>query len=269
MRIGTMIAVGSIIPLLVLGSCTTGHYITVPENNEGVLISKPWFGSGGYYPTTVKGPGSTFTWGTTSAIMVATSPEQHTLEINDLMSSDGVPLDFDATILLQVNDPLVLIKSYGAKWYDNNLKSEVLSYVRDAVKKHGLNETAISTTAIASIDGEVTDRLEAYLRLHKFPVTLVRFTVGKANPPDSVKDQRIATAQQEQRLQTLIKSKLAEDQRKLSETARAEADNAYRVQMGLSPEQFVQLKTLETMKDVCGDKNCTFVGTGTNILLQR
>lgn len=251
------------------GGCVSGHYITVPENKEAVLISKPWFGNGGYYPETVKGPGSTYTWGTTSGIMVNTSPEQHDLKINDLMSSDGVPLDFDATILLQVNDPLALIKSYGASWYSNNLRSEIMSYIRDAVKKHGLNETAISTTAIADIDNEVTTRLEKYLQVHKFPVSLIRFTVGKANPPDSVKNQRIETAQQEQRLQTLVKAQAAEEQRKKTENARAEADNAYRQAMSLSPEQWMQLQTLNKMGEVCGEKNCTFVGNGTNILLQK
>jgi hypothetical protein len=38
-------------------------------------------------------------------------------------------------------------------------------------------------------------------------------TVGRANPPDSVKNQRIEAAAQQQRIQTETQRKLAEDSR--------------------------------------------------------
>jgi len=77
------------------------------------------------------------------------------------------------------------------------------------------------------------------------PVTLVTMTVGRANPPDAIKSQRIETAAQEQRSNTEKQRKLAEDQRRAAETSRAEADNAYREAMHLSPEQFIQLETIK------------------------
>jgi hypothetical protein len=90
-------------------------------------------------------------------------------------------------------------------------------------------------------------------------------TVGKANPPDAVKNQRIETATQEQRIQT-EKQKTAEDQRQQAESSRANADNAYREAMHLSPEQFIQLETIKMQQEVCGPQgkaNCTFIQNGT------
>ena len=45
--------------------------------------------------------------------------------------------------------------------------------------------------------------------------------MGRANPPDSIKNQRIETAAQEQRANAEKQRKLAEDQRKEAEQARA------------------------------------------------
>jgi len=87
-------------------------------------------------------------------------------------------------------------------------------------------------------------------------------TVGRANPPDAIKSQRIETATQEQRIQTEQQTKLAEVQRKSAEEARAAADNAYRQAIGLSPEQYVQLKRIEMENRVCADGKCTFIENG-------
>jgi hypothetical protein len=69
----------------------------------------------------------------------------------------------------------------------------------------------------------------------------------------------IALLAQEQRIQTEIQIKNAETQRKSAEEARAAADNAYRQAIGLSPEQYVQLKRIEMELKVCGDGKCTFI----------
>lgn len=248
-----------------LSACS---YVSTEPGEEKVLNAKPWFfGSGGVSDTPVKGT-QVVAW-STDAIAVNMQPEQHKLELNDLMTSDGVPLDFDASVVTQVTDSVALVKRYGLKWYDNNISTELLSYIRDAVKKHGLNETAINSTAAASIDAEVSTRLESYLKNNQFPVRLVRFTIGRANPPDSVKNQRVQTAEQEQRVLTMQKAALAEGEREKSEAKRALADRAYQNGLGLDSEQFVQLRALDTLKSVCGEKNCTFVQQGTPLILNK
>jgi hypothetical protein len=84
-------------------------------------------------------------------------------------------------------------------------------------------------------------------------------TVGRANPPDAIKNQRIETAAQEQRANTEKQRKLAEDQRLQAELSRANADNAYRNQMSLSPEQFLRLEAIHMQRDVCAKGGCTFI----------
>ena len=124
--------------------------------------------------------------------------------------------------------------------------------VRQAVRKRGMNETAISTTALDAIDNEIRETLEAFTKQKTLPIRLVTMTVGRANPPDSVKHQRVETAKEEQRIQTEQQRKLAEDQRLKAEQSRAAADNAYRESMHLSPEQFIQLETIKMQAHVCG-----------------
>lgn len=91
-------------------------------------------------------------------------------------------------------------------------------------------------------------------------------TVGKANPPDSIKNQRIETTAQQQRILTEGQKKLAEDARKAAELSRADADNAYRNAMSLSPDQFLRLESIKMQRDVCMSKGsqCTFLLNGTN-----
>lgn len=232
--------------------------------HEVVLTKKPWFwGHGGVVDEPVKTGltlGAFSTWGTD----VSMQPQKFETLMDDTMTSDGVPISFHTIMILQVTDSVQLIKKFGPEWYKNNLEEQFKTMVRQAVRKRGMNETAISTTALDAIDGEIRDALVAFLKEKGLPMILVTMTVGKANPPDSVKHQRIETATQEQRIQTEKQRKLAEDQRLQAEQSRANADNAYRESMHLSPEQFIQLETIKMQQIVCGnDKtNCTFIQNG-------
>ena len=233
--------------------------------HEIVLVKKPWiFGHGGVDPEPVK-TGLTFGAITTDGVDVYMQPQKFETELPDTMTSDGVPITFHAIMVLQVTDSVALIKNFGAEWYRNNLEEPFKTMVRQAVRKRGMNETAISTTALDDIDKEIHDALIAFIADKSLPVKLVTMTVGKANPPDSVKHQRIETATQEQRIQTEMQKKLAEDQRLRAEQSRANADNAYRESMHLSPEQFIQLEMIKMQEEVCGrdgKASCTFVQNG-------
>src|SRR5712672_1352507 len=230
--------------------------------HEVVLIEKPWiFGHGGVDSDPVK-PGRTFGAITTEGVDVYMQPQKFDTEMHDTMTSDGVPISFHAIVVLQVTDSVVLIKNFGANWYRNNLEEQFKTMVRQAVRKRGMNETAISTSALDAIDAEIRDQLVAFIAAKKLPVQLVTMTVGRANPPDAIKNQRIETAAQEQRIQTEKQKKLAEDSRMQAEQSRANADNAYRESMHLSPEQFIQLKQIEMQHEVCAHAGCTFIMGG-------
>jgi len=233
--------------------------------HEVVLVEKPWvFGHGGVDSEAVK-TGRTFTAFTTDGIDVYMQPQKLETELPDTMTQDGVPITFHAIMVLQVVDSVSLIKNFGPDWYKNNMEEPFKTMIRQAVRKRGMNETAISTTALDAIDNEIRDELVAFIREKKLPIQLVTMTVGKANPPDAIKNQRIETATQEQRIQTEKQTKLAEDQRQQAEQSRANADNAYREAMHLSPEQFIQLEMIKMQKDVCGGSgkaSCTFIQNG-------
>lgn len=249
-----------IIGLLIIATALGGCSVYAPDaGHEVVLIDKPWFfGHGGVESDSVK-TGRTWAAFTTEGVDVYMQPQKFEAELPDTMTSDGVPITFHAITVLKVNDAVSLIKNFGPDWYKNNLEQPFMTMVRQAVRKRGMNETAISTTALDAIDDEIRLALVQFIKDKGLPVQLITMTVGRANPPDAIKNQRVETAAQEQRVQTEKQIKLAEDQRKSAEESRAAADNAYRLALGLSPEQYVQLKRIEMESKVCSDGKCTFI----------
>jgi regulator of protease activity HflC (stomatin/prohibitin superfamily) len=254
--------------LFAVALALAGCSVYAPDaGHEVVLIDKPWFfGHGGVESEPVK-TGRTWAAITTEGVDVYMQPRKFDTELPDTMTNDGVPITFHAIMVVQVTDSVSLIKNFGPDWYANNLEEPFKTMVRQAVRKRGMNETAISTTALDSIDSEIRDTLTRFITEKGLPIRLVTMTVGKANPPDAIKNQRIETAAQEQRVQTEKQIALAEDQRKAAETARAAADNAYRQAIGLSPEQYVELKKIEMETRVCAEGKCTFIESGVPLSL--
>lgn len=250
-----------VVMVAALAACSS---VTPNAGQEAVLIRKPLlFGSGGVDSSPVP-PGRRFEAWTTDAQYVEMRPLQVNVEFDDLMSRDGVPLDFDAAVRYQITDSVKLVTGFGADdgFFARNLERPFRDAVRDAVKKRGMNETAIDATASEAIDAEVTAATEGVIASAGLPIRLIDVTLGRANPPDAIKSQRIETAAQEQRINTERQTKLAEDQRLESERARAAADNAYREAMPLSPEQFLTLESIKAMREVCGGGKCSFVTAG-------
>lgn len=257
--------------VVLLAATLTACSAAAPDpGQEAVLVRKPWvFGHGGVDQTPVK-TGQTWLAPSTQVWYVPTVPIQFTEHFDDLMSLDGVPLDFDASLRFQITDSVAIVSKFGVndvgngsrpypQWYAANVVQPFRNFVRQEVRKHGMNETAINTVAVEQIDSVVSAQLTKYLTDAGLPVKLVDMTVGRANPPDAIKNQRIETAAQEQRGNTEKQRKLAEDQRLAAELARAQADNAYRNAMNLSPEQFLRLEAIHMQDRVCGKGGCTFI----------
>jgi regulator of protease activity HflC (stomatin/prohibitin superfamily) len=248
---------------VVLACALSGCTVVSPDmGQEAVLIDKPWiFGHGGVRAKPVT-PGRIYTWVSTQKVYVSVLPQTFPLAIDDMMTSDGVPLDFAATIRLKITDSVKMLRDFGPDWYNQNVQQAFYQAVRDAVKRRGMNEVAINASAASSIDDEVSSVMGKYLQEKGIPAVLIDLTLGRAQPPDAVKSQRIATAEAEQRQNTERQLKLAEDQRREHETSRAQADNAYREAMHLSPEQFLQLESIKAMREVCRDGKCQIITTG-------
>jgi regulator of protease activity HflC (stomatin/prohibitin superfamily) len=236
--------------------------------HEAVLVRKPLiFGSGGVDDKPVK-TGLKYVAFTTEGIDVNMQPRRVDVEFTDLMTSDGVPIDFHAVLTLQVTDSVKLVRDFGADmggasgtpgFWTRNLDQPFRTAVRDAVKAHGMNEMAIQATAAEQVDKAVTDHLLAIIKETGVPVKVLDVSLGRANPPDAILHQRVETAAQEQRINTEKQKKLAEDQRKMAEESRAAADQAYNLKMGLNTEQYVALQAIQMQRDVCSKGTCTFI----------
>src|ERR1700730_3821147 len=173
---------------ILLGGCSVYSPDAGHESGRGKKLG--FLEHGGVTADPVK-TGRTYAAISTDGVDVYMQPQKFETEMADTMTSDGVPITFHAITILQVTDSVDLIKNFGPDWYKNNLEEQFKTMVRQAVKKRGMNETAISTTALDIIDAEIHDQLNLFLVQKKIPVQLVTMTVGKANPPDAIKSQRI------------------------------------------------------------------------------
>jgi regulator of protease activity HflC (stomatin/prohibitin superfamily) len=245
--------------------------VTPDAGHEAVLVYKPLvFGSGGVDPQPVR-PGRQYVALTTFAVDVNMLPSRVDAEFTDLMTSDGVPIDFHAVISYQVTDSVKLVSQFGADvvestgvpgFWTRNLDQPFRTATRDAVKKHGMNEMAINATAADEVDAEVTSHLLTIVKETGVPIRVLDVSLGRANPPDAILHQRVETAAQEQRINTEKQRKLAEDQRKMAEESRAAADQAYNQKMGLNTEQYVALRAIEMQRETCAKGGCTFLFGG-------
>jgi hypothetical protein len=256
----------------------TGCTVAAPNaGHEAVWMEKPLiFGHGGVDQTPVTA-GREYGAITSDAIDVDMLPQRVDMEFDDMMTSSGVPVSFHVVATFKVTDPVRLVSGFGAdrdnsgNWgfWTRNLDQPMQNAVRDAVKKRDMQEMAISQTAADAVGQEVNAAGVRIVQQLGLPIAFTAINVGRVNPPDAIKNQRIETAAQEQRAITEQQTKLAEDQRKAAEQSRAAADNAYREAMQLSPDQFLQLERIKMQRDVCAHgTTCTFfIGAGVSPVL--
>jgi hypothetical protein len=265
------IAIFAVVGLLAV-PLLTGCSVASPDaGHEAVWVEKPMIvGHGGINPIPVT-TGRSYGWLTSNAIDVNMQPQRVDMEFDDMMTSSGVPVSFHVVAQFKVTDAVKLVSAFGAdrdsdgKWgfWDRNMDQPLRTAVRDSVKKRDMQEMAISQTAADAVGAEVSTAANQLVQSLGVPIVFTTINVGRVNPPDAIKNQRIETAAQEQRAITMQQTKLAEDQRKMAEQSRASADNAYREAMQLSPDQFLQLERIKMQRDVCEHAACTFfIGGG-------
>jgi regulator of protease activity HflC (stomatin/prohibitin superfamily) len=257
--------------LLGLTGCTKAE----PDaGHEAVWVMKPLiFGHGGVDPNPVR-TGLEYGAVTSDAIDVDMLPQRVDMEFDDMMTSSGVPVSFHVVGTFHINDSVKLVNKFGAdrgkdgNWgfWNRNLDQPIRTAVRDSVKKRDMQEMAISQTAADVVGTEIQTAADQIVKQTGVPIIISALNVGRVNPPDAIKNQRIETAAQEQKAITEKRRKLSEDERKAAETSRAAADNAYREAMQLSPDQFLRLETIKMQAEACGEKGkatCTFfIGGG-------
>lgn len=258
--------------LVVLLLFTTGCSVASPDaGHQAVWVEKPLlFGHGGVDQNPVT-TGREFGFPTSDAVDVNMLPQRVDMEFDDMMTKSGVPVSFHVVATFTVIDSVKLVSKFGADYdektgwgfWQRNIDQPLRTAVRDSVKQRDMQEMAISQTAADAVGTEISAAAIKIIQQTGVPIAFSAINVGRVNPPDAIKNQRIETAAQEQRAITEQQTKLAEDQRKAAEQSRANADNAYRESMQLSPDQFLQLERIKMQRDVCTHSQCTFfIGGG-------
>lgn len=248
--------------------CSCG-YADPNAGQVSVLVHKPWFfGHGGVSPEPVTTGTQLIAW-STSEVRVPTTPIAFDISFDNMMPQDGIPLDFHTVVRMQIVDAPALVRDWNGgalddkgepanSWFWANISPVYSNLVRQEVKRFDMASLAFGGEAIDSIDASVSSKLNAFIKKSGMPVKLLSVTVGRATPPQEILNQRTETAAQQQRQKTMDAMKNAEDSRKAAEMARAAADNAYRSEMSLSPEQFVDLERIKMQRDACQKNTCIF-----------
>lgn len=245
--------------LLTLGACSR---ISTDPGTQTVLVDKPYFIGHGGVRDVSQLPGSSWQWWSTTGITVPVVPIKIDERFEDLITAgDNIPVDFNSYLQLQIREPVVVIKNYGEGWYDNNLKEQYRTIVRNEAKRYTLNQLLSDSQAVQGMETRILDATRKLVKDNGLPIAVLDVNLGKVLPDSKILDEINETGRQKQRSKSMEAARLAEDQRKEAESARAAADNAYRNQMTLSPEQFIKLEEIKARRmlyEQC-NKGCTVI----------
>ncbi len=254
---------------IMLGSCTT----VAPEaGEEGVKVHKPWvFGTGGVDMTPVE-TGLEYTWLSTDYVIVNMLPQAYDEDLDDATSNDNTLLDFNTQIQLQVKDNMspVLVKNYGVNWYSSVIKEVYRNTVRGYISKYGPFDLMSNREVLDSINLFVKKDMQSYIAMlsskqGELPIDVVNVVVGRAIPNERQKAEMDATAAATQAKRTEESKREMLVAREAAERQRAIADKAYQEELGLTTDQFIQLRAWEIIKDKNGANiDVLFNADGTN-----
>lgn len=259
-----MLSVLSLCLMLGMNSCIN---VAPGAGEEAVLIHKPYiFGHGGIDEKPVE-TGRQYEWFSTSYVIVSMLPQKFDEKLDDAASNDNTLLDFNTQIQLQVEDNKspVLIKNYGKNWYVNVIQEVYRNTVRNYISKFGPFDLMSNREVLDSINFAVKNDMERYIdelsvKSGELPIDVVNVVVGRAIPNEKQKAEMDNTAAATQAKRTeesryeMLKAKEA------AERQRAIADKAYQVEMGLSADQFIQLKAWEVIEKKEGANIDVLVG---------
>lgn len=241
---------------VLLSGCTT----VAPEaGEEGVKVHKPWiFGTGGIDMTPVE-TGLEYTWLSTDYVIVNMLPRAYDEDLDDATSNDNTLLDFNTQIQLQVKDNKspVLIKNYGVDWYNSVIKEVYRNTVRGYISKYGPFDLMSNREVLDSINLFVKNDIQNYISLlsskqGELPIDVVNVVVGRAIPNERQKAEMDATAAATQAKRTEESRREMLVAREAAERQRAIADKAYQEELGLTTDQFIQLRAWEIIKEKDG-----------------
>lgn len=244
--------------------------ITEP-GNETVIVENPWFfGHGGVGEETQKPGAGWYAW-TTHGVDVTTAPTKYDEPLDHLATNDNNFINYASYIVLQWSDAAENARKFGlGSWYDNNLKEQYRTIVRDVTKQYQMTTIMTDQATLQKVEVEVAKRFDAHIKATGLHVKLLNVNMGKALPDQAVIVEMNNTAVQQQRKKSEVQRKLAEDSRLQAEQSRALADNAYRESMHLDAGQFVQLESIKRYSEACKEsQSCVIVQGNAPVLVGK
>lgn len=274
------------------------HWQTIPPGTVGVYYEKPYFFGHGGVLEEIALPGRTITWASTEMVTVSTAPWTVKVHVDDMMSSNKVPLDFDIAITIQMekqSSAPYLIREFNGgpvtafgrvamqginvdTLIANNPSGEFMSFLRDRVRERHMDEFIVAhkadgkhSDASSEIEASAKAHMNAFLKEKGVQVTVAHVALGRANPPEPVKAAMERTAEQVQMQTTEAERTLAQQARKAAEEASASADKAQQTKLGFNNAEYLKKLELETILKICGSNakdlkdnaggraNCTIV----------
>ena len=234
--------------LLAVTGCSR---VAVDGGQEAVLIAKPYFfGHEGVYPQPVASGADWVAW-STSSVIYDIRPQRVGEQFVDLISSDNIPIDFNAYLIFQIQkgQSPILHENFGTNWYLQKVQAKFRTEIRNFARSQRANELISSVDTVNNGQRIVLNEMMAYFIEQKIPVMVLEVIIGKATPPEALLEEIARTAAQTQRAKTEEQRRKAEIARKSAEAAKAEADDAYKRKFGMTTKEYLQLRALEIEKE--------------------
>ena len=239
----------------VLCSMTSCHFVSPDADEESVLIYKPWFFGHGHVDKEPVKTGLTWCVWSTSSETFKIIPQKQQVDMEDLVSNDNTPLDFHTVIITQIVEGKtpILLQNYGNDWFSTNLYNHYCNRVRDYVSQHSPFDLMSNREVLNDIDRKVLKEMKAYVAElsaeREFPILIKNVIIGRAIPNEEQLAEMNKTAKAVQAKQTQEREAEVQEARQRAERLRAIADKAYREELGLSSQDFIALKWIETIAE--------------------
>ncbi len=236
----------NLIVMIVISLLSTScSMVDVKEGTKGVLVKRPYiFGSDG---VEVLEPGRHTIALSSDIIPVDVKPDRKKESFDDLNTKDNVPVDFDIYFTFQVisDKSNILYSNFGLDYYEKSLEQELRNLTRDKCKQYDMNPLTNNAKVSDEINIFVLSEGNKIIKKLGIPVKLIAVNMGSVNPPLTVIEERGRTAAAKQREQTIIQETKNQIERQYSETARAKADKAYQISLGLSTSEYIKIQELK------------------------
>lgn len=231
---------------------------------EAVQIHRPYIFGRAHVDSDPLPVGRHFVWPSTYLKAYEIRPLTKAEPFVDLTASDNVAVDFRVHFVfvqLQGKTP-VLHERFSQKWYQNKVKEPLRTIVRNEARTRTSIQLRVNTAIILESQETIKTKVSEYLVKEGIDVRLTQVVIGKVVPPDEVLKESARTAAQKQREQTESARAAAEVIREDAEMKKAIADSAYMNKMKMSPSQYIQLRTIEMVKDKEGVTIILNAGSG-------